>query len=222
MTCSLREIQIEMNFHLSFSDGAERVQDVWEANFEAEHTAICWMWMVGGVWALKRDWSTMELSCERCSTIPIAACPRASTGNKECRIARVPAEVLRPSSKSERRQPRTIPIVLIVERDDVIATSYESTVLDAGFCVGACWPDYASAGKWLSAHTPDTAILDVKPQDKTCVALAEKLSAREIPFLALSNYPAGTPGLNRIFQSVPWLEKPVTPTGLQLALRSIL
>jgi hypothetical protein len=211
-----------MNFNLSFSDSAERVQDVWEANFEAEHTAICWMWMVGGVWALKRDWSTMELTCGRCSAIPIAACPRASTVNKECCIARVPAEVLRPSSKSERRQPRTIPIVLIVEQDDEIATSYESTVLDAGFCVGACWPDYASAGKWLSAHTPDTAILDVKPQDKTCVALAEKLSAREIPFLALSNYPAGTPGLNRIFQSVPWLEKPVTPTGLQLALRSIL
>jgi hypothetical protein len=38
----------------------------------------------------------------------------------------------------------------------------------------------------------------------------------------VSGYSAGTPGLNRIFRSVPWLEKPVTTAGLHLALRSIL
>jgi DNA-binding response OmpR family regulator len=63
----------------------------------------------------------------------------------------------------------------------------------------------ASAGKWLSAHNPDAAIIDVKWQDKSCVELAKKLSAREIPFLAVSGYPADTPGVNRIFRPVPWL-----------------
>ena len=43
-----------VNFHLSFLD-AGRLQDEWKANFETEHTAICWMWMVGGVCALKHD-----------------------------------------------------------------------------------------------------------------------------------------------------------------------
>ena len=120
------------------------------------------------------------------------------------------------------RQPRARPLILIVERDDITATSHESIVLDAGFSVGASWSNYASAGKWLSAHSPDAAILDVRLQDKSCVELAKKLSEREIPFLAVSGYSAGTPGLNRIFRSVPWLEKPVTTAGLHLALRSIL
>ena len=79
-----------------------------------------------------------------------------------------------------------------------------------------------SAGKWLSAHNPDAAILDVKLQDKSCVELAKKLTVREIPFLAMSDYSADTPGINRIFGSAPWLAKPVTSAGLQLALRSLL
>jgi hypothetical protein len=59
-------------------------------------------------------------------------------------------------------------------------------VLDAGYSVGASWSNYISAGKWLSAHSPDAAILDVKLQDRFCIALVKKLTAREIPFLAVS------------------------------------
>jgi phosphoribosylcarboxyaminoimidazole (NCAIR) mutase len=59
-------------------------------------------------------------------------------------------------------------------------------------------------------------------QDRSCVELAKKLSAREIPFLAVAGYSADMPGVNRIFRSAPWLEKPVTSAGLHLALRSIL
>lgn len=211
-----------MNYHLSFLDDARRVQDVWTADFETEHTAICWMWIVGMAWALKRDWSVMELWCRRCCAGRVAACPRASSDNKECCIARIPARVLSPSSKSERQQPRATPIILVVEHDNAIAASYENMIRDTGYSVGASWPDSASAGKWLSAHSPDAAILDVKLQDKLCIELAEKLFAREIPLLVISSYSAGTPGVNRIFRSAPWLEKPVTPSGLHLALRSIL
>jgi CheY-like chemotaxis protein len=211
-----------LKYHLSFLDDAGRVQDVWKANFESEHTATCWMWIVGGVWSLKHDWSLMELWCRRCCKSRVLACPRVSPGNEECCIARIPASVLRPSSKSERQQPRAIPIILIVERGDVLAASYESMVLDAGFSVGASWANYTSARKWLSAHSPDAAILDVKLQDKSCVELAKTLSEREIPFLAVSDFAAATPGVNRIFRSVPWLEKPVTSAGLRLALRSML
>ena len=186
-----------------------------------EHTAICWMWLAGGVCALHDDWSMMELWCRRCCAGPVKECPRAPSGREDCCIARVPASFLRQSGKSEQHR-RARPLILIVERDEFIATSHEGMVLDAGYSVGASWPDYASAGKWLSAHNPDAAIIDVKLQDKSCVELAKKLSVREIPFLAVSGYPADTPGVNRIFRPVPWLEKPVTPAGLQLALRSIL
>ncbi len=211
-----------MNFHLSFLDESRHIQDVWEANFESEHTAICWMWMVGGVWALKYDWSLMELRCRRCCSTKVTVCPRVPADKKECCIARIPARFLRPSGKSERRQPREVPHILIVERDDALAASHESLVHDAGYSVSASWSNYISAGKWLSAHNPDAAILDVKLQDRFCLALAKKLSARHIPFLAVSGWPADTPGVDRIFQSATWLEKPVTYAGLQLALRSIL
>ncbi len=211
-----------MNYQLSFLDNQHHIHDVWQANFESEHTAICWMWIVGGVWVLKHDWSIMELWCRRCRTARVDQCPRSSSVPRECCIARIPAKDLRPSCKSERQQPRAQPIILIVERDDALATSHESSVVDAGFSVGASWPDSSSAGRWLNAHNPDAAILDVKLQDKACVELAEKLTLREIPFIAVSGYSADTPGFDRIFRSVPWLGKPVTSAGLQLALRSIL
>ena len=167
------------------------------------------------------DWSMMELWCRRCCAGPVKECPRAPSGSEDCCIARVPVSVLRQSGKSEQHR-RARPLILIVERDEFIATPHEGMVLDAGYSVGASWPDYASAGKWQSAHNPDAAIIDGKLQDRSCVELAKKLFVREIPFLAVSGYPADTPGVNRIFRSVPWLEKPVTPAGLQLALRSIL
>ena len=71
-----------VNFCLSFLDDTGRVQDEWKANFETEHTAICWMWMVGGVWALKHDWSVMELWCRRCCAARVATCPRVAWGKR--------------------------------------------------------------------------------------------------------------------------------------------
>lgn len=211
-----------MNYQLCFLDDARHVQAEWEADFETEHSAICWMWIVAGVWALKQNWSTMELWCQRCRAAKVRSCPRVSSGRDKCCIARIPAHVLRLSSKAERPQPRETPIILVVEQDDAIAASHEEMVLAGGFGLGASWSNYGSARQWLSAHNPDAAILDVKLQDKSCVELAKKLTEREIPFLAVSDNAANTPGLDRIFQSVPWLEKPVTSAGLHLALRSIL
>jgi two-component SAPR family response regulator len=109
-----------------------------------------------------------------------------------------------------------------VKRDDGIAASDGSVSLDIGFSVAASWSNYASAGKWLSANSPDAAILDVSVQDKSCSELAKMLSAREIPFIAIASYSADTSGVNQVFRSAPWLQKPVTSAGLQLALRSIL
>lgn len=212
----------EMNYRLSFLDDGASPQDVWQANFETEHTAVCWMWIVGGVWILKSDWSIIELWCRRCREMPVKACPRSSYMMRECCIARIPAKELRPSSKAERPQPRARPIVLVVERDNAAAASHENAILDAGLSVGASWPDSLSAEKWLNAHNPDAAILDVKLKDKACVELAEKLTVREIPFIVVSGHSADTLGLEHVFRSAPWLGKPVSSAGLQLALRSIL
>lgn len=114
------------------------------------------------------------------------------------------------------------PIILIVEDEPLIAMSYEDIVTDAGFLVGASLLSCASAGKWLSAHSPDAAIIDVKLQDGWSVDLAKLLSVQKIPFLVVSGYSPGSPGVDQIFLSVPWLEKPITSTCLGLALRGLL
>src|SRR5262249_31074762 len=157
-----------------FLDESGHAQDVWEAGFEAEHTAICWMWIVGGVWALRKDWSVMELTCQRCRFRPDTFCPRYPADAAECAIARIPARDLRPFSKAERPQPRARPFVLIAGQDETGAASNEGRVLDAGMALAASLPDCASAGKWLNAHSPDAAIIDVDPHDKSCVDLARK------------------------------------------------
>jgi two-component SAPR family response regulator len=74
---------------------------------------------------------------------------------------------------------------------------------------------------WLSIYSPDVAIIDIKLQDGSSAELAKKLCDRKIPFLAVSGYPADD-GSDEVFQSAPWVAKPVTPDSLQLALRSIL
>jgi len=109
-----------------------------------------------------------------------------------------------------------------VERDDINRDVPRKHSPRCRFLGGRILVKLRVGRKVAERPQSDAAILDVKLQDKSCVELAKKLSEREIPFLAVSGYSAGTPGLNRIFRSVPWLEKPVTTAGLHLALRSIL
>jgi hypothetical protein len=44
----------------------------------------------------------------------------------------------------------------------------------------------------------------------------------EIPFLVVSGYSAESEGIDEIFKSAPWLEKPVTAAALESALRSLI
>ena len=88
--------------------------------------------------------------------------------------------------------------------------------------MGGCFDSCKSAEEWLSIHSPDVAIIDIKLQDGSSAELAKKLSDRKIPFLVVSGYPAGWGGIDEIFQSAPWAAKPVTVASLQAALRSIL
>jgi CheY-like chemotaxis protein len=190
-----------VNYQLSFLDDAGRIRQVREAHFESEHNAMCWMWIAGGVWALEDDWSVMELrSKERCT-------------------ARVPAKSL---CKSPNEHRRVKPRIMIVDSEAFGGIDHEGMVRAAGYAVAEFFFDSMSAVKWLNSHRPDAAVIDVRLRDKSCVELAKKLFERKIPFLAVSNYPADVPGLDPIFRSIPWFEKPLTSAGLQLALGCIL
>lgn len=177
-----------MNYHLSFLDDAGHVLDVWEAAFQSEHGAICWMWIAGGVWAQHSEWSTMALSCRRCYAGG-TPCPRTPSANGDCCIARVPARALRPAPESPNGRHRARPIVLIVERDPATAICHEGMII-AGGCSAMSFADYLSADNWLSTNSPDAAVIDVEPGDRACAGFARKLSQREIPLLAISDHSA--------------------------------
>jgi DNA-binding NtrC family response regulator len=113
------------------------------------------------------------------------------------------------------------PTVLIIEDERFISMTYEDIVTDAGLSVGGCFDSCKSAEEWLSIHSPDVAIIDIKLQDGSSAELAKKLCDRKIPFLVVSGYPADD-GIDEVFQSAPWVAKPVTSDTLQLALRGIL
>ena len=113
------------------------------------------------------------------------------------------------------------PIVLIVEDEPFFSMTYEDIVIDAGLSVSGTFASCESAEEWLSVHSPDVAILDIRLQDGSSVELAKKLCDRKIPFLVVSGYSADD-GIDEVFQSAPWVAKPVTPDSLQVALRSAL
>ena len=116
---------------------------------------------------------------------------------------------------------RASPAVLIAEDNRLIALYHEDVVTDAGLSVGGSFLSSESA-EWLSVHNPDVAILDIMLQDGNSVELAKKLCGREIPFLVVSGYSAESEDIDEIFKSAPWLEKPVTSTALESALRSLI
>ena len=57
------------------------------------------------------------------------------------------------------------PTVLIIEDERFISMIYEDMVTDAGLAVGGCFDSCKSAEEWLSIHSPDVAIIDIKLQD---------------------------------------------------------
>jgi hypothetical protein len=184
-----------MNYHLCFLVNDTRIAHVYEAAIETEHMAICWMWIVGAVWAQHHDGHGIELRQGRC-------------------VARIPARSLGQAGAAEvYHRPR--PIVLLVLDDNPLAMSYEDIVAAAGCSAGASFSCCAPAGEWLDVHCPDAAIIDVNIEDGDSSALVNKLSVREIPFLVVSGYPGPSPGVDRSYRSVPWFEKPVTVAELQ-------
>jgi hypothetical protein len=71
---------------------------------------------------------------------------------------------------------------------------YEDTVIDAGASVGGSFHSRESAEEWLSIHSPDAAIIDVKLQHGNSAELAKKLCGQEIPLLGEGSAFAGVTG----------------------------
>lgn len=108
--------------------------------------------------------------------------------------------------------------VLIVEDQYLHALYLRHIIEDAG---GAVVGPVVSAEEALALATQaniDTAILDVKLQDNTSVAVGEALHARRIAFVIVTGYDRHV--VPRELQRAPYLGKPIIPDQLVTMLAS--
>jgi DNA-binding response OmpR family regulator len=99
------------------------------------------------------------------------------------------------------------PCILVAEDYGLIAHMLVEDLSEAGFNVSGPFRTCDAAIASLTGQTPDAAILDIELSDGPCVALAERLRAKQIPFLILG---------------APWLAKPMSHEDVLQALRTIL
>lgn len=103
------------------------------------------------------------------------------------------------------------PVGLIAENEFVIGMDIEAHLDDLGFDTGALVPSCAAALLWLSANTPQVAILDYFLKDGPCTELVQVLKRRGVPILIYSGEPRGG-RIGPDWDQVAWLEKPARLT----------
>ncbi len=109
--------------------------------------------------------------------------------------------------------------VLVVEDEPLIAFDIAAYLTEAGFEVVGPATSLAAALKLLASQGCDLAVLDVNLGPQTAAPIAAALSARSLPFLALSGYSIDQ--LPEGFKDAPMLTKPVDPKRLVGELRRL-
>ncbi len=110
--------------------------------------------------------------------------------------------------------------VLVVEDEPLIAFDVADHLKEAGFEVVGPAASVAAALRLMESHGCDMAVLDVNLGRETAAPIAHVLSAKSLPFVALSGYSSDQ--LPEGFQHVPMLTKPVDPKRLVAELRRYL
>jgi DNA-binding response OmpR family regulator len=109
--------------------------------------------------------------------------------------------------------------VLVVEDEPLIAFDVADHLREAGFEIVGPAGSVAAALKLLETQGCDLAVLDVNLGRETAAPIAEALSARSLPFLALSGYSSDQ--FPEGFKHAPMLTKPVDPKRLLAELRRL-
>ena len=120
-----------------------------------------------------------------------------------------------------RHASRLLPSILVAEDYGLIGLMLYEDLSDAGFKVSGPFTSCAEALASLDTQTPDAAILDIELNDGPCVALAEALREKGIPFLVLTGHHSD-PSYDGAFSGAPWLAKPMSHDDVIEALRTLL
>ena len=108
--------------------------------------------------------------------------------------------------------------VLIVEDDAIIAMDMEDTIRGFGVKTVRSCGSVARALSLIAERAPDFALLDVGLASGNSFAVAEKLSAMQIPFVFITGYGRDFE-LPPTLKGTPMLPKPCTRDELETALR---
>jgi CheY-like chemotaxis protein len=109
--------------------------------------------------------------------------------------------------------------VLVVEDELLIAMDLEQMLQDLGFRESMLVSSCAEAERWLAAHKPIFAILDIRVRGGTCEAVAHHMVDHRIPFIVSSGIEANDD--DPIFAKGVRIPKPCSPLHLTEALRTL-
>ena len=110
--------------------------------------------------------------------------------------------------------------VLLVEDEPLIAFDVADHLIEAGFEVVGPATSVSAALKLIEGQGCDLAVLDVNLGRETAAPIADILSTKSLPFVALSGYSSDQ--LPGIFHGAPILTKPVDAKKLVNMLRACL
>ena len=114
----------------------------------------------------------------------------------------------------------TRPCILVAEDYGVIGMMLYEDLSEAGFDVSGPFTSCSAALASLDRQTPDAAILDIDLNDGPCVALAQTLREKRVPFLVLTGH--SDPSSDDVFLGAPWLAKRMSYDSVVNTVRTLL
>jgi PAS domain S-box-containing protein len=103
--------------------------------------------------------------------------------------------------------------ILIVEDEALVALSLADSVSQLGFSVVGPLHSLSEAEAAFAENEIDGAILDVNLNGRLVYPLAEKLDARNVPFVFITGYSADS--IDERFKHIPVLHKPIEQDALR-------
>ncbi|HET8995953.1 MAG TPA: response regulator [Acetobacteraceae bacterium] len=112
------------------------------------------------------------------------------------------------------------PRVLVVEDEAMIAMLIEDMLEELGYAVAMVAGRLQTALQAVEAHNFDVAIVDVNIAGQTSYPVADRLTARGIPFAFVTGY--GSNGLAEAYAAIPVLQKPFRIADLTQLMQRLL
>jgi DNA-binding response OmpR family regulator len=104
--------------------------------------------------------------------------------------------------------------ILVLEDEILIAIDIEASLASGGYSNIKLFHSCADANGWLTNNTPSVAILDLHLGNGSCVAVAQTLSERSVPFIICSGIDQHDESVEDVLRKGHWLGKPTEPRML--------